>query len=228
MLIPKTKNTSELLPQQVKVKDKSSGLEWIYDVDPEEFDFLKDKGEWDDSGNLVLNSPLIAGIKGFSPDKTIESVEQEVIEMQVPALEIDIDTIERPSLKLEDLNKCTNLELEEYLAMFGAYRAYLEAQLSLVEARRGILESSFEEGLNKMYYTLEQKYRSANGRKPVKESLRGEALASNPNLGNLRKELIQTDALYIRTLGLRNAYKIMWDTVSRVIALRTSAGRDQV
>ena len=79
-----------------------------------------------------------------------------------------------------------------------------------------------------MYYTLEQKYRSANGRKPVKESLRGEALASNPNLGNLRKELIQTDALYIRTLGLRNAYKIMWDTVSRVIALRTSAGRDQV
>ena len=177
---------------------------------------------------MVLNSPLIAGIKGFSPDKTIESVEQEVIEMQVPALEIDIDTIERPSLKLEDLNKCTNLELEEYLAMFGAYRAYLEAQLSLLEARRGILESSFEEGLNKMYYTLEQKYRSANGRKPVKESLRGEALASNPNLGNLRKELIQTDALYIRTLGLRNAYKIMWDTVSRVIALRTSAGRDQV
>ena len=168
MLIPKTKNTSELLPQQVIVKDKSSGLEWIYDVDPEEFDFLKDIGEWDDSGNLVLNSPLIAGIKGFSPDKTIESVEQEVIEMQVPALEIDIDTIERPSLKLEDLNKCTNLELEEYLAMFGAYRAYLEAQLSLVEARRGILESSFEEGLNKMYYTLEQKYRSANGRKPVK------------------------------------------------------------
>ena len=228
MLIPKTKNTSELLPQQVIVKDKSSGLEWIYDVEPEELDFLKEKGEWDDSGNLVLNSPLIAGIKGFSPDKTIESVEQEVIEMQVPALEIDIDTIERPSLKLEDLNKSTNLELEEYLAMVGADRAYLEAQLSLVEARRGILESSFEEGLNKMYYTLEQKYRSANGRKPVKESLRGEALASNPNLGNLRKELIQTDALYIRTLGLRNAYKIMWDTVSRVIALRTSAGRDQV
>ena len=129
MLIPKTKNTSELLPQQVIVKDKSSGLEWIYDVDPEEFDFLKDKGEWDDSGNLVLNSPLIAGIKGFSPDKTIESVEQEVIEMQVPALEIDIDTIERPSLNLEYLNKCTNLELEEYdIQKTGGLAAFIDAE----------------------------------------------------------------------------------------------------
>ena len=64
-------------------------------------------------------------------------------------------------------------------------------------------------------------------KKPNKESLKGEALVENKALNELRKGLIETEALATRIKGLRDAYVSQYATVSRVIALRATVP-DQV
>ena len=100
----------------------------------------------------------------------------------------------------------------------------LDPKLASVESRKSILEASFEEGLNRMLYILEEKYGDEGRRRPNKESLRGEAIASNSSLKRTRQELIEEEGMYVRLSGIRNAYKSMYDAVSRVVALRVSSG----
>ena len=54
--------------------------------------------------------------------------------------------------------------------------------------------------------------------------MRGEAIASNSSLKRTRQELIEEEGMYVRLSGIRNAYKSMYDAVSRVVALRVSSG----
>ena len=76
---------------QVLVKSETDNYSWIYDVDPEEFDYLKNKGKIDDDGNLVLSLPFAASLKKFSVNKVIESVDVFVKELNVPELIIEIE-----------------------------------------------------------------------------------------------------------------------------------------
>ncbi len=143
-------------------------------------------------------------------------------QLELPQLEADL---EAPKLTaISDLEDCTNKDLENYLLLFGGFRSYLDTKLASVESRKTILEASFEEGLNRMLYILEEKYGDEGRRRPNKESLRGEAIASNSSLKRTRQELIEEEGMYVRLSGIRNAYKSMYDAVSRVVALRVSSG----
>ena len=143
-------------------------------------------------------------------------------QLELPQLEADL---EAPKIiAISDLEDCTNKDLENYLLLFGGFRSYLDTKLASVESRKTILEASFEEGLNRMLYILEEKYVDEGRRRPNKESLRGEAIASNSSLKRTRQELIEEEGMYVRLSGIRNAYKSMYDAVSRVVALRVSSG----
>ena len=143
-------------------------------------------------------------------------------QLELPQLEADL---EAPKIiAISDLEDCTNKDLENYLLLFGGFRSYLDTKLASVESRKTILEASFEEGLNRMLYILEEKYGDEGRRRPNKESLRGEAIASNSSLKRTRQELIEEEGMYVRLSGIRNAYKSMYDAVSRVVALRVSSG----
>ena len=143
-------------------------------------------------------------------------------QLELPQLEADL---EAPKIiAISDLDDCTNKDLENYLLLFGGFRSYLDTKLASVESRKTILEASFEEGLNRMLYILEEKYGDEGRRRPNKESLRGEAIASNSSLKRTRQELIEEEGMYVRLSGIRNAYKSMYDAVSRVVALRVSSG----
>ena len=143
-------------------------------------------------------------------------------QLELPQLEADL---EAPKIiAISDLEDCTNKDLENYLLLFGGFRSYLDTKLASVESRKTILEASFEEGLNRMLYILEEKYGDEGRRRPNKESLRGEAIASNSSLKRTRQELIEEEGMYVRLSGIRNAYKSMSDAVSRVVALRVSSG----
>ena len=143
-------------------------------------------------------------------------------QLELPQLEADL---EAPKIiAISDLEDCTNKDLENYLLLFGGFRSYLDTKLASVESRKTILEASFEEGLNRMLYILEEKYGDEGRRSPNKESLRGEAIASNSSLKRTRQELIEEEGMYVRLSGIRNAYKSMYDAVSRVVALRVSSG----
>ena len=137
-------------------------------------------------------------------------------QLELPQLEADL---EAPKIiAISDLEDCTNKDLENYLLLFGGFRSYLDTKLASVESRKTILEASFEEGLNRMLYILEEKYGDEGRRRPNKESLRGEAIASNSSLKRTRQELIEEEGMYVRLSGIRNAYKSMYDAVSRVVA----------
>ena len=143
-------------------------------------------------------------------------------QLELPQLEADL---EAPKIiAISDLEDCTNKDLENYLLLFGGFRSYLDTKLASVESRKTILEASFEEGLNRMLYILEEKYGDEGRRRPNKESLCGEAIASNSSLKRTRQELIEEEGMYVRLSGIRNAYKSMYDAVSRVVALRVSSG----
>ncbi len=126
------------------------------------------------------------------------------------------------AVNLEDLGNSTDDQIGHMLAVYGAYRAYLEAQLAYVDSKKGLLESAFEEGLSKALYLIQ----SQKDKKVIKEVLRGEALATNPHLKQIRQDLIETEAMFARVRGLRDAYKAAFDTVSRAITIRTSNRND--
>ena len=60
----------------------------------------------------------------WSPIKALGKVQIQVADMGVPSLQVDLD--EREHLEFSDLMNSTNRELEEFLIVYGGYKAYLE------------------------------------------------------------------------------------------------------
>lgn len=211
--------TASQSPEHIIVVDER-GVEWSYrvDDDPEIYKIVKSKGTIDERGRLVLTLPLVAALKGWNFEVAIKKIEQEMKEINVP--DIFVDIIEKGKITIPNFDKCTNLQLEEHLSLFGGYRAYLEAQLAYLESKRQVLDSSFEEGMSKSMFLLSQ----GREKKPLKEALHGEAIASNSLLRKTKQDLIELNGLHARVLGMRDAYKSLWDTVSRIMSLRISGG----
>lgn len=211
----------KLLPGQVIVKDGTTGLEWIYDIqDATEFEFLTKRAKIDEAGNYILTMPEIASLKRWLPKEVLEKIDVQIDELGVPELVVNLEIpAEKRKIEFSDINNHTNQQLEQYLTMYGGFKAYLETQLAYYEAKQGVLEATYEEALAKMLYTLSQKYE----KKPTKEVLHGEAIASSPQLKKLRQDLIEVEAMCRRVQGLRDSYRAVYDTVSRVVALRISS-----
>ena len=145
------------------------------------------------------------------------------LDMTINIPELRINSDNRDILSMDELSHTPNLELERYLEVYGSYKSYLETQLAIVEAKKGIIKSNFEESLAKELYRLSTGY----DKRPTKEFLRGEALTKNQDLSDLRDELTKIEALCHRISGLKDSYATAFFTVSRIITLR-EATRDQV
>lgn len=208
-----------LLKNQAYLKDDEHGFLWVYEVDPEEWDFLKQKGTFDDKGNLVLSMPMIAALKKWNPNKTFELLDKYVQDLKIPIMTMFQNGHNK--LEFPNLSNCTNSQLEEFITVYGGWRAFLESEVADLEARKSILESGFEEGLAKTLAVLTKQYREEGEKQPTKEALRGEALSTNVLLRKTRTQLIEVEAMFIKLSGIRNQYKAAYDTVSRIISLRS-------
>ncbi len=214
--------------EKVIVKDSDIGIEYEYEIhDKEEYKFIESKGYRDESNRLVISTPLVCAIAGFSPNHVMRKVENYVKGLNMPSLIIGSEIAAPSQIDLVDMHKSTNQQLEEYLSIFGGYRAYLDAQLSELESKRGTLESIFEEGLSKALYNLELEYRKSGEKKPIKEVLHGKALSKNDTLRRTRQELIEIEAFCARITTLRDSFRTGFETVSRIASLRI-ATREQV
>lgn len=211
----------KLPPNQVIVQDVNKNFQWIFDIDnPEEYEFLEKHGEVDKNGNLYLSYPLaIAAARKhrYTPELIQERINNYCEELNLPELQINIDM--GKVIEIEDLISAPAPDLERHLIIFGGYKAMLEAQLANLESKKSVLESNFEEGLNKAYYALELKY--AEHKRPNKEALRGEALSTYPLLRQTRQQLVEIEGLYKSIQGRMYSMKTMYDSLSRVIALRS-------
>ena len=155
----------------------------------------------------------------WTPMKALGRAQKEVDALGLPSFQVDLS--ERPELNFSKLTNYDNKELEDFLTMYGGYKGYLETKVSDIEATVGALDAAFTEGYNTALFKVAQEYDLQGKKKPTREELRGEIMAKFDALRDLRKDVIEQQALLKKSTGLLNTYTTAYNTVSRVVALRT-------
>ena len=165
----------------------------------------------------------MAEAQRWSPLTALTNAETFITELSIPA--IGKEVTKDYSVDFTNLMNATNSQLEEFLTMFGGYKAYLENQLADVTATKTALEAAFNERYATAIYKLADEREEEGKKKLTRQEVRGAAFERYPNLTELRKEIIGQEAIHIKVSGLLNAYKSAYDAVSRVVTLR-NMGRD--
>ena len=205
----------KLLENQVIVKNEETGEKFVYEIDKEDIPLFEKRGKKDEDGNIILSYPYVAVLKKWNVNTVLNGIEEYMIKLKVP--EISKPKENEELLDISNYSECSNDELEKLLIQYGAFRGYLESQLSFIGSKKGVLEATFEEMLNKAIYLLSKE---ESEKRRTKEVLKGEALDKNSQLKKIRQDLIECEGLYTRINGLTISYKILWETVSRIISLR--------
>ena len=138
--------------------------------------------------------------------------------MGVPKLNVDLE--EREHLDFSDLMNSSNRELEEFLIVYGGYKAYLETRVADVKAKKSALSAAFDEGYATALSRIAEEREVEGKKKLTRDEIRGVALDNYSQLKELRQEIIEQEALEIQVDGLLNTYTTAYNTVSRVVTLR--------
>jgi len=156
----------------------------------------------------------------WTPENSVKKAQNEIDMLGIPTFKVDLS--EREDLSFSDLMNVDNRQLEDLLTMYGGYQAYLETNVSDIEATVGALEAAFTESYNTALYKVVKEYEDSNKKKPTKEELRGELFSRFDALKELKQQLIDKEVLRKKTSGLLNTYTTAYTTISRVITLRLS------
>tara|TARA_R110001583_G_scaffold183_1_gene1657 strand:- start:10396 stop:10896 length:501 start_codon:yes stop_codon:yes gene_type:complete len=154
----------------------------------------------------------------WTPMKALGRAQKELEALGLPSFK---KQDAREDLDFSNLSQYDNKELEDFLTMYGGYKAYMETKVSDVEATVGAYDAAFNEGYNTALYKVVKEYESEGLKKPTREELRGEILTKYNYLREQKQELINQQAILKRMSGLLNTYTTAYNTVSRVVALRT-------
>ena len=154
----------------------------------------------------------------WSPIKALGRAQREIEDMGVPKLNVDLE--EREHLDFSDLMNSSNRELEEFLIVYGGYKAYLETRVADVKAKKSALSAAFDEGYATALSRIAEEREVEGKKKLTRDEIRGVALDNYSQLKELRQEIIEQEALEIQVDGLLNTYTTAYNTVSRVVTLR--------
>jgi len=155
----------------------------------------------------------------WTPMKALGKAQKGIDSLGLPIFNVDLS--ERLDLEFSKVMNSDNKELEAFLTMYGGYKGYLETKVSDIEATVGALDAAFTEGYNTALFKIVNEYDEKAKRKPTKEELRGEIFSKFESLRELKRDLIEQQALLKKTDGLLNTYTTAYNTVSRIVALRT-------
>ena len=155
----------------------------------------------------------------WTPMKALGKAQKELDVLGIPAFKTDLE--EKEALQFPNISQHDNKELEDFLTMYGGYKAYLETKVADIEASVGAYEAAFTEGYNTALYKITKEYEEESKKKPTREELRGEILSKFTSLKEQRQDLINLQAQLKKITGLLNSYTTAYNTVSRVVALRT-------
>ena len=151
--------------------------------------------------------------------KSLEKAKQAVDALNIPSFSMDLP--EKDHLEFSNLMNVENSQLETFLTMYGGYKAYLETELADQDALMWALEASFVEDYSIAHYKVAKVYEELSIRKPTKEELRGEVLTKFPAILAAKQEIIDAQVKLKKISGLLNSNTTAYNTVSRVVALRT-------
>ena len=157
--------------------------------------------------------------KGIT-SKTLDKADRFLEDLLVPKFQMNLE--DEPSLNFSSLMDADRRALEEFLAVYGGYKAYLECQIADVEARKTALEAYFDDGYYKAGYRMNNDREEKGQKKFTREEVRGAVLDSFPELWEVRQQVIEQEAIYVKVKGLLTSYTSAFNAVSRVVALRTS------
>ena len=160
----------------------------------------------------------------WTPMKSLGKANRELLGWGIPDFAPDLS--ENPNLEFSNLMNTDNRQLEEFLTMFGSYKAYLETKIADVDAKSSAYEAAFNESYAKALWQLVSDYQETGSRKPTKEELRGAIFTKYPALQSKQNEVIDLATMKRKTTGLLNTYTTAYNTVSRVVALRTYGGQN--
>jgi hypothetical protein len=163
--------------------------------------------------------------KKWTPIKALGRAQRYVDDLMVPQLGKDIT--KEYSLEFSNLMNEDNRKLEEYLTAYGGYKAYLETQVAETSSKKNALEAAFDEGYATAIFKLAEERETEGKKKLTREEVRGAAMSTHEQLRELKREIIEQDAVHTRVSGLLSAYKAAYDAVSRIVTLRTY-GTDNV
>tara|TARA_R100000995_G_scaffold65124_3_gene34189 strand:- start:20 stop:502 length:483 start_codon:yes stop_codon:yes gene_type:complete len=154
--------------------------------------------------------------KRWSYQDAIDFAKQERKDHPVPWVEINQNADE--TLDFGDVNSASNKELEAYLAIYGGNKAILEQVVASHQMKLGAMQAQFEEGYN---VAFAQVMKDAVGKKPTRDEARGIIMNTNKGLAELFKKMTEMEAAKTYEEGRLRLYTQCWNTVSRIVALRT-------
>ena len=150
----------------------------------------------------------------WSPLMALSKADQYIEDIHIPSMKINLE--EREELDFSNLMNADSKQLELFLSVYGGYKAHLERELADVEAKKEAYSSAI--------FILADERESAGKKKLTRDEVRGAAFGRYDELKNLRKRVIEQEAIYTRVEGLLKAYSSGFQTISRVVALRTHGG----
>jgi len=113
-------------------------------------------------------------------------------------------------------DRLTDVEIDSWLLFLGAWRSYLNYQISRLDGEHSILSEGYDLLLSSKVAILEKE----SEKRLLKDSLKGQALAEDDQLQQLKIRTIELNGELKLLKGRLSLYDSQFETISRVITRR--------
>ena len=113
-------------------------------------------------------------------------------------------------------DRLTDVEIDNWLLFLGVWRSYLNYQISRLDGEHSILSEGYDLLLSSKIAVLEKE----SEKRLLKDSLKGQALAEDDQLQQLKIRTIELNGELKLLKGRLSLYDSQFDTISRVITRR--------
>ena len=113
-------------------------------------------------------------------------------------------------------DRLTDVEIDNWLLFLGAWRSYLNYQISRLDGEHSVLSEGYDLLLSSKVAVLEQE----SEKRLLKDSLKGQALAEDDQLQQLKIRTIELNGELKLLKGRLSLYDSQFETISRVITRR--------
>jgi len=113
-------------------------------------------------------------------------------------------------------DRLTDVETDDWLLFLGAWRSYLNYQISRLDGEHSILSEGYDLLLSSKVAVLEKE----SEKRLLKDSLKGQALAEDDQLQQLKIRTIELNGQLKLLKGRISLYDSQFETISRVITRR--------
>ena len=113
-------------------------------------------------------------------------------------------------------DRLTDVEIDNWLLFLGAWRSFLSYQISRLDGEYSVLAEGYDLLLSAKIATLEKE----SEKRLLKDSLKGQALAEDDQLQQLKVRTIELNGELKLLKGRLSLYDSQFETISRVVTRR--------